>query len=253
MDPLTQAGSVGIVKTKFHEFGPQQLPFRLTLGGELDRVRIAYETYGQLSPSKDNAILIVHALSGDAHVAGYHTPQDKRPGWWDFMVGAGKAIDTERYFIVCANILGGCSGSSGPSSINPKTGRPYGILFPMVTIKDMVVSQRLLLKHLGIERLLAVIGGSMGGMQALLWGIHFPHRVRSIVPCATTGRLSPQNIAFDEVGRFAIMADPNWRGGDYYSHKPPARGLATARMIGHITYLSKASMLEKFGRQPSSQ
>lgn len=253
MDALTQAGSVGIVKTKFYEFEPELLPFRLDLGGELKRVTLAYETYGKLSPTKDNVILIVHALSGDAHVAGYRTPHDKRPGWWDFMVGPKKAIDTERYFVVCANILGGCSGSSGPSSPNPDTGKPYGILFPMVTIKDMVVSQRLLLKHLGIERLLSVIGGSMGGMQALLWGIYFPHLVKSIVPCATTGRLSPQNIAFDEVGRFAIMADPDWKGGDYYGHRPPARGLAIARMIGHITYLSKASMLEKFGRQPSSQ
>ncbi|MDY7018220.1 MAG: homoserine O-acetyltransferase [Nitrospirota bacterium] len=253
MNVATKPDSVGVVRTLSYEIGQERLPFRLALGGEIQNVTIAYETYGKLSAAKDNVILIVHALSGDAHVAGYHTAHDKRPGWWDFVVGPKKAIDTDRYFVVCSNILGGCSGSTGPSSLNPDTGKPYGILFPMITVKDMVFAQRLLLEHLGVKQVLSVIGGSMGGMQALLWGVYFHDFVRSIVPCATTGRLSPQNIAFDEVGRFAIMADPNWRGGDYYGHKPPARGLATARMIAHITYLSKASMLEKFGRQPSIQ
>jgi len=248
-----ERASVGFVKTHYYVMQEDNLPFRLVLGGELKPVVLAYETYGNLSANKDNAVLITHALSGDAHVAGFRFENDRKPGWWEFMVGPGKAIDTDKYFVICSNILGGCSGSTGPSSISPDTGKHYGINFPLITIKDMVVAQRYLISYLGVKGILSVIGGSMGAMQTLLWGVLYPDIVKSIIPCAATGRLSPQNIAFDEVGRFAIMADHRWKGGDYYEDEPPRDGLAIARMIGHITYLSKASMLEKFGRKPSAQ
>jgi homoserine O-acetyltransferase/O-succinyltransferase len=220
----------------------------LDCGAALAPVDVAYETYGQLNAAKSNAILIVHALTGDAHVAGVSHDAGK-PGWWDNMVGPGKAFDTDKYFVICANVLGGCQGTTGPSSINPETGCPYAMSFPVITIGDMVRVQKMLVDHLGIERLLSVSGGSMGGMQALQWAVAYPDSVVSVIPIATTARHSAQQIAFNEVGRQAIMADPDWNQGDYYGKKPPARGLSVARMVGHITYMSDESMREKFGRR----
>ncbi len=198
---------------------------------------------------RDNAILIFHALSGDAHLAGYHTADDRKPGWWDAMVGPGKPYDTDRYFIVCANVIGGCKGSTGPASIDPGTGEPYGLSFPVVTIADMVRAQKRLVEHLGIRRLLAVAGGGMGGMLALDWAVRYPDATASVLAIATSARLNAQGIAFDEVGRQAIMADPEWRHGDYYDQAQPSAGLAIARMVGHITYLSDEQMRSKFGRR----
>lgn len=237
-------GSVGLVETQSVVF--PELP--LDSGLVLSPVTIAYETYGSLNADRTNAVLILHALSGDAHVAGWHRGA-KRPGWWDAMVGPGKAFDTDKYFVICSNVIGGCQGSSGPSSIDPTTGRPYGLRFPVVTVPDMVRAQALLIDYLGIERLLCVCGGSMGGMQALEWVVAYPERVASCIPIACTYRHSPMQIAFNEVGRLAIMRDPNWRNGDYYDSDPPDAGLAIARMIGHVTYLSDQSMMEKFGRR----
>jgi len=217
-------------------------------GGRLGPITLAYETYGTLDADKSNAILIAHALSGDAHAAGFH-PGDKAPGWWDNMIGPGKGFDTDKYFVISSNVIGGCRGSTGPSSTNPATGSPYGSDFPIVTIKDMVDAQRHLVDHLGIERLLSVSGGSMGGMQVLQWMVSYPERIRSAIPISTALKHTPQQIAFNEVGRQAIMADPNWRDGHYYAHSPPAKGLAVARMVGHITYMSETSMEEKFGRR----
>jgi homoserine O-acetyltransferase len=217
-------------------------------GVVLAPVDVAFETYGALNSSRSNAILITHAFSGDAHAAGIHNVSG-RPGWWDSMIGPGKAFDTERYFIICSNILGGCAGTTGPSSLDPATGAPYAMRFPVITVSDIVRLQKKLIDHLGIRRLLAVAGGSMGGMQALEWAVAFPDAVASVIPIATTHRHSAQQIAFNEVGRQAIMADPDWNGGDYYAVKRPARGLAVARMVGHITYMSDASMKQKFGRK----
>lgn len=220
-------------------------------GGEsLSPVTVAYETCGTLNPTKDNAILICHAFSGDSHVAGTYEddPLGTPPGWWDFMVGPGKGIDTDNYFIICCNVLGSCMGSTGPSSINPKTDRPYGADFPVVTIGDMVTAQKRLLEHLDICTLHSVIGGSIGGMQVLEWCVRYPEMVRSAIPIATTMRHSALAIAFNEVARQAIMADPNWNKGDYYDHAEPDQGLAVARMIAHITYLSDEAMRRKFGR-----
>ena len=222
---------------------------RLKSGATLRPVTLAYETYGTLNADRSNTILICHALSGDAHVAGQHSPHDRKPGWWDDAVGPGKAFDTERYFIVCSNVIAGCSGSTGPSSINPETGRPYGLSFPVVTVADMVEAQRWLIDALDIPSLLCVTGGSMGGMQALQWAVSFPDRVRSALVLASTACTSAQTIALNEVPRQAIYADPNWNEGDYYGKEPPNAGLAVARMIGHITYLSETSMREKFGRR----
>jgi homoserine O-acetyltransferase len=241
--------SVGIVETKYWRFAEPPDELVLRSGVKLGPIDVAYETYGELSPERDNAVFICHALSGDAHVAGKHSAQDPKPGWWDVMIGPGKGIDTSRYFVICANCIGGCKGSTGPSSINPKTGRPYGLDFPMVTVSDMVkVHHALLTQHLGLDKLLGVTGGSIGGMQVLQWAIDYPEMVESAIPIATTSRLDAQGIAFDEVGRQAIYSDPNWRAGSYYGSTPPNRGLAVARMIGHITYLSEKSMREKFGR-----
>jgi homoserine O-acetyltransferase len=192
---------------------------------------------------------VCHAFSGNAHAAGLHRADDRHPGWWDDMIGPGKGIDTDRYFVVCSNVIGGCGGSTGPSSVNPETGRPWGLDFPVVTVRDMVEAQRRLVDALGIPRLLAAVGGSMGGMQALQWAASFPDRVRSVIPIATTLKHSPQQIALDEVGRQAVMADPDWNRGDYYGRRGPEKGLALARMIGHITYMSEASMEEKFSRR----
>ncbi len=239
---------IGNVETEYFTFAypPSSLP--LELGEKIGQVTIAYETYGTLNKDKTNAVLIPHALSGDAHVAGTH-PGDNKPGWWDDMVGPGKGIDTNKYFVICSNVLGGCKGSTGPASDNPRTGRPYGLDFPIVTVGDMVTAQRHLVDHLGIEKLLSVVGGSMGGMQVLQWMVSYPDRIRSAVPIATALKHTPQQIAFNAVGRQAVMADPDWKNGSYYGSPGPARGLAVARMIGHITYMSDASMKEKFGRR----
>lgn len=223
-------------------------PLRLDGGVLLSPVEIAYETYGILAPDGGNAILICHALTGDQHVASPH-PVTGKPGWWTRMVGPGKPVDPDRHFIVCANVLGSCMGSSGPATINPATGKPWGMEFPVITIRDMVRAQAMLLDHLGVGRLKAVVGGSMGGMQALSWPATFPDRVEAAVVIASTARHSAQNIAFHEVGRQAVMADPRWNGGAYYDGEPPAAGLAVARMAAHITYLSEAGLTEKFGRR----
>lgn len=223
-------------------------PLRLDGGVLLSPVEIAYETYGTLAPDGGNAILICHALTGDQHVASPH-PVTGKPGWWTRMVGPGKPVDPERHFIVCANVLGSCMGSSGPATVNPATGKPWGMDFPVITIRDMVRAQAMLLDHLGVGRLKAVVGGSMGGMQALSWPATFPDRVDAVVVIASTARHSAQNIAFHEVGRQAVMADPRWNGGAYYEGEPPAAGLAVARMAAHITYLSEAGLTEKFGRR----
>ncbi|MCX5655882.1 MAG: homoserine O-acetyltransferase [Planctomycetota bacterium] len=246
---LGGAQSVGLVETKHFTFAepPGEMP--LECGQKLGPITLAYETYGQLSPACDNAVLIVHALSGDAHAAGWNSPDDSKPGWWDIVIGPGKPFDTTKYFVISSNIIGGCKGSTGPSSTNPATGRPYGLTFPMVTIPDMVRAQKALLEHLGVRRLLSISGGSMGGFQVLEWAVRYPECVASAIPIATCARLSAQGIALNEVGRQAIMADPNWRGGDYYGHDPPAAGLAIARMVGHITYLSDKQMHAKFGRR----
>jgi homoserine O-acetyltransferase/O-succinyltransferase len=219
---------------------------KLELGGELPSVTVAYETYGRLNAAKDNAVLVCHAISGDSHVAKHNEQDD--PGWWDIVVGPGKPIDTDRYFVVCPNLLGGCRGTTGPGSIHPSTGKPYGRDFPTITVGDMVEVQRQLLDHLGIDGLLAVVGGSIGGHQALTWATQSPERVRGVVPLATSPRLTSQALAFDVVGRNAIRRDPQYHGGQYYEEeRGPEVGLAIARMIGHITYLSREAMKQKFG------
>jgi homoserine O-acetyltransferase len=240
------AGGVGIVV-------PQDFvhatPFTFQSGQTLTGFTLRYETYGELNAAGDNAILICHALSGDHHCAGRHHPDERKPGWWDNLIGPGKAVDTDRFFVVSSNCLGGCVGSTGPSSLNPSTGRPYGIEFPFVTIRDMVRAQKLLLDHLGVTTLHAAIGGSMGGMQVLQWGIEFPGFIRRLLAMATTSREGAQAIAFNEVGRQAIMQDPAWNHGDYAKDGGPRTGLAIARMMAHITYVSDASMDRKFGRK----
>jgi len=262
------AGSAGVAQTRSFTFGSVERPVRLESGAALGPIEIAYETYGELAPDGGNAILACHALSGDAHAAGWSADPNApsavdgvgaeergvRPrgglGWWDGMIGPGKAFDTSKYFVICSNVLGSCRGTTGPASPDPVTGRPYGSRFPLVTVGDMVRAQRELLRHLGVERLLAVAGGSLGGSQALEWSLAYPEMVRGCVAIATTARLPAMGIAFNEIGRQAIVADPNWRGGDYYDDgKPPAHGLAVARMVGHVTYLSDQSMAEKFGRR----
>jgi homoserine O-acetyltransferase len=221
-------------------------PLRLELGGEIQEITVAYETYGQLNAAKNNAVLICHALSGDSHVAR-HDPEDE-PGWWDIAVGSGKAIDTDRYFVICSNALGGCRGTTGPNSMNPQTSKRYGADFPTITAADMVDVQRRLVDHLGIRTLVGVVGGSMGGHQAITWGVRYPDRVAGVVALATSARLTTQALAFDVVGRNAIRRDENYRSGQYLDDGIiPATGLAIARMLGHITYLSPQSMREKFG------
>ena len=240
--------SVGIVEMKYFTFAEPPNELTLESGERFGPITLAYETYGALNDEKSNAILVVHALSGDAHAAGFHEG-DKNHGWWDVMIGPGKGLDTEKYFVICSNVIGGCKGSTGPSSINPKTNEPYGLDFPIITIKDMVNAQRYLIDHLKIEKLLTVVGGSMGGMQVLQWMFSYPNRIRSAIPIATAMKHAPQQIAFNEVGRQAIMADHNWKNGNYYGDLLPAEGLAVARMIGHITYMSDISMTKKFGRR----
>ncbi len=227
----------------------EDTPLRLDCGAELGPFTVAYQTYGELDAGKSNAILVCHALTGDQFVAERH-PVTGKPGWWEHMAGPGKALDTDRYFVVCANVLGGCMGTSGPAEIDPATGKPYALDFPVITIADMVRAQALLLDRLGIERLFCVTGGSMGAMQALDWAVRFPERVFSAIPIAGAARHSAQNIAFHEVGRQAIMADPDWCGGDYANQgRNPTRGLAVARMAAHITYLSEPALHRKFGRR----
>ena len=241
--------SVGLVEKRFFTFAEPPDDMILENGQRLGPITIAYETCGTMNRDGTNVILILHALSGDSHVAGYYSEDDPKPGWWDIMVGPGKGIDTDRYFIVCSNILGSCIGSTGPSSLNPKTNRPYGLDFPVLTIGDMVKAQKMLMDHLGIEKILCVVGGSIGGLQVLEWCVQYPDMVLSAIPLASTTKHSALAIAFNEVARQAIMADPNWNGGDYYSGRKPDLGLAVARMIGHITYLSDESMRLKFGRR----
>lgn len=239
--------SIGIVETKYYTFEDK---ITLESGVEFSPITIAYETYGKLNSDRDNAILVIHALTGNAHAAGYNNENDKKPGWWDDMIGSGKAFDTDKYFVICTNIFGGCSGTTGPSSINPATNKPYGTDFPVFTIEDTIKIQKRLLDHLSISKLACVAGGSMGGMEAMQFSITYPNFVESVILIATTSRLSPQAIAFNAVGRNAIIADPNWNNGDYYdSDKKPDRGLSCARMIGHITYLCEEAMYNKFGRK----
>ncbi|MDR1281753.1 MAG: homoserine O-acetyltransferase [Opitutaceae bacterium] len=254
-----EPGEVGLVEP--HDFSTTE-PFTFDDGQVLPGITLRYETCGHLNATHDNAILICHALSGDHHCAGIHTLADRKPGWWNNLIGPGKAVDTNRFFVLCCNVLGGCQGSSGPSSTNPRTGQPYGISFPVVTIRDMVRSQKIWLEGIGVRELYAVIGGSMGGMQGLQWGIEYPDYVKRIIAMATTARESAQAIAFNEVGRQAILQDPDWNHGNYGpgpgpggggggggSGGGPRVGLAIARMMAHITYLSDASMNRKFGRR----
>jgi homoserine O-acetyltransferase len=232
--PWMSDKNTGVVKTEYFTFAQPPHELKLESGQKLGPITLAYETYGKLNKEKSNAVLVCHALSGDAHAAGFHEG-DKVPGWWDSLIGPAKALDTGKYFVISSNVIGGCKGSTGPSSVNPKTGKPYALDFPIITIADMVKAEKHLIEHLGIKKLLCVIGGSMGGMQVLQWVATYPESVQSAIPIATALKHSPQQIAFDEVGRQAVMADPAWNNGNYYGGKLPERGLAVARMIGHIT------------------
>ena len=246
-----------IVETRYFTFGDEKNPFVLSSGEVLFPVTLAYETYGN-PDNKNRTILVLHALTGDAHAAGYSRDavekaqargQAPKPGWWHHMIGPGKPFDTDKFFVVCSNVIGGCRGSTGPSSPDPATDRPYGSRFPFISIKDMVSAQARLMDHLGIEQIFCAAGGSMGGTQALQWAVDFPHRVRSVIPIACTARHSAQNIAFYEVGRHSITSDLDFNGGDYYGTEGPRRGLAMARMVAHITYMSEKSLHEKFARR----
>ena len=262
MGTLPARGSVGTIRTQALDLAA---PLRLDSGKTLVPVRIAYETYGTLAPAKDNTILVCHALSGDAHAAGWSDDPTAPTtvdgvgaadrgksglGWWDGMIGPGKAFDTDRYFVVCTNLIGSCRGSTGPMSVDPATGKPYGATFPVVTVGDMVRAQRAFLRELGIESLLAVSGGSLGGMQALEWAVAYPGAVRAIVPIASTAHLGTQGVAWNAIARNAITSDPDWQGGAYYgTGRAPDAGIKVARMVGHITYLSAHAVREKFGRR----
>jgi homoserine O-acetyltransferase len=248
LDPTERAREADEPRSPVVRFGPDQ-PLKLDAGIELAPFQIAYQTYGTLNSERSNAILVCHALTGDQHVCNAH-PVTGKPGWWETMVGPGRPIDTERYFVICPNVIGACMGSSGPASTNAATGQPWGLDFPVVTVRDMVRAQAMLLDHLGIETLFSIAGGSMGGMQVLQWAASYPERVFSAMPVACATRHSAQNIAFHEVGRQAIMADPDWRQGRYFAEGTnPRRGLAVARMGAHITYLSDAALHRKFGRR----
>ena len=249
MENTSLQPTVGSVSSQYFHFAHPPREMDLECGRRLGPLTLAYETYGQLNKDRTNAVLVLHALTGDAHAAGYAVDRNDTPGWWEVMIGPGKGIDTNRYFVICSNVLGGCMGSTGPGATNPHSGRPYALSFPMVTIGDMVRAQKKLIDHLGIPKLLAVIGGSMGGMQVLEWAVRYPERVVSAVPIATTTRHSAMAIAFNEVSRQAIMKDPNWKQGDYYGRGPPGHGQAVARMIGHVTYLSEEALRKKFDRR----
>ncbi|MEZ4601510.1 MAG: homoserine O-acetyltransferase [Syntrophotaleaceae bacterium] len=239
--------SVGVVATEYATFDVElQLESGRLLGPP---ITLAYETYGRLNASRSNVILVTHAWTGDAHAAGKNHRDDRKTGWWDDMIGPGKVLDTDLYFVICSNVIGSCRGSTGPSSTNPRTGRPYNLSFPVVMVRDMVRAQKLLIDHLGFHSLLTVIGGSMGAMQALDWGVLYPETVRSIIPIAGTGRTSPMAIALNALARQAIFNDPMWKKGNYKPEHPPADGLALARALGHISFLSDASMHLKFGRR----
>ena len=238
---------------RFFTFGDAREPFRLERGGELPGVTLAYETWGAPNERRDNAVLILHALTGDSHAAGRYTPEDRKPGWWDGAIGPGKAIDTNRWFVICSNVLGGCQGSTGPRSIDPRTGRRYNLTFPLVTTRDMVRAQRRLIEHLGLSCLRAVVGGSIGGMQALEWAVTYPEMVELIIPLAATARFHAQGIAYNEVQRRAIMLDPRWRQGEYEDGEGPDEGLAIARMLGMITYQSDTLMTQRFDRRPATR
>lgn len=242
--------SVGIVRTQSVTFDTE---LELESGRLLGPVTLAYECYGTLNTDRTNAVLVTHAWTGDAHAAGRHSEEDRKPGWWDDMIGPGKVIDTDRYFVICSNVIGSCHGSTGPTSLNPRTGKPYNLQFPVIMVRDMVKAQRLLIDHLGIDRLLSVIGGSMGAMQAIEWGTSFPDRVRSIIPIAGTGKPSPMAIAMNSVARWAIFNDPMYKKGNYRPEHPPANGLSLARGIGHISFLAYESMQGKFGRRFSAR
>jgi len=248
MEAKNIKNSLGIVEAKYYTFAQPPDELVLESGQKLGPITLAYEAYGKLNEGKSNAILLLHALSGDAHAAGLHQGEEKA-GWWDSMVGPDKAFDTNKYFLICSNVIGGCKGSTGPSSKNAKTGKPFALDFPIITIADMVNAQKYLIDYLGIGKLVTVAGGSMGGMEALQWAASYPERLRSCIPISTALKHSPQQIAFHEVGRQAVMADLDWREGNYYSFNQPERGLAVARMIGHITYMSDQSMEEKFSRR----
>ncbi len=240
------APGVGIVHRQYLTWTE---PLVLESGERLGPLSLAFETYGQLNDERSNAILLLHALSGDAHAAGRHSHADRKPGWWDEMVGPGRPFDTERYFVICSNVIGGCMGSTGPASRERHQGRPYGTNFPVITIGDMVRAQLRLIDALGIERLFAVAGGSMGGFQALEWATAHPERIGGAIVIASAARSSAQTVAWNSIGRRAIMSDPRWRNGDYYGYEPPADGLAIARMIGHVTYVSEPALEQKFGRR----
>jgi homoserine O-acetyltransferase len=246
---LADGGALGLVETKRVVLFEGNDPLVLASGRQLTPVEVAYETYGELSPERDNAVVICHALTGDAHAAGHHGDPERR-GWWDNIIGSGRPVDTDRFFVIVPNLLGGCQGTTGPSSIDPATGRPYGLRFPAITVRDLVTVHRRLLASLGIERPMAVVGGSLGGMQALQWSLDFPAEIRGAALICATSRLTAQNIAFSAVAREAIMRDPDFQGGDFYeSGKGPELGLALARMTAHITYLSEEAMRQKFGRR----
>lgn len=244
---------VGLSERRSFSFGSEAEPFRLDHGGELPGVTLAYETWGRLNERRDNAVLVLHALTGDAHAAGLRTPDERKPGWWDGAVGPGKAIDTNRWFVICSNVLGGCGGSTGPRSLDPRTGRRYNLRFPLVTVRDMVRAQQRLIEHLGIARLRAVVGGSIGGMQALEWAVTFPEMVELAISLAATARFHAQGIAYNEVQRRAIMLDPRWREGEYEDDEGPADGLALARMLGMITYQSDPLLTARFDRRPATR
>ncbi len=243
---IPDEGEVGIVE---HQDFVSAERFRFESGGSIPELRQRYETYGRLNAAKDNAILICHALTGDHHCAGVYSLEERKQGWWNFMVGPGKPINTSKYFVICSNALGGCQGSSGPGSINPETGKPYNLDFPKLTVRDMVRAQSLLLDSLGIERLHAVVGGSMGGMQTMQWVIDYPERVGRYIALACGARHTAQAIAFNDTGRQAIITDPGWQQGNYSTDAAPDQGLAVARMMAHITYLSDVGMQSKFGRK----
>lgn len=247
---MTSSDGVGIALTRTATLFDQASPLQLSRGGRLAPVEVAYETYGTLSPARDNAVFLCHALTGDAHAAGYHEGET-RPGWWDNLIGPGRPLDTDRLYVVCANLLGGCQGTTGPSTIDPETGRAYGLDFPLLDMGDFVTVHRALLAHLGIEKLLAAFGGSLGGMQVLEWALTHPEDLRHAVVIAASSRLSAQNIAFSAVAREAITRDPGFSGGQYVAAGTlPDRGLSIARMMAHITYLSEEAMADKFGRTP---